>query len=180
MLGHKHVLPEHLVPVLCDISEPPLPQTISPETTGKPGKGSSFPDSCAFLPETEEPHYIFSFFIPHYLPLSGSRSLSSFCCMFSETPQTGSHKAANLWYLKQRARCQSACRIGGEKTVIQWRNIIQNQTKWINNRGCRHTFILVVHVHGGLVYQPKWLVCWQSCWFLWLRHLQYDITSDLI
>lgn len=46
------------------------------------------------------------------------------------------------------------------KAVIRGKNTIPNQTKWINNRGCRHTFILAVHVHRELVYQPMWSACW--------------------
>lgn len=126
---------------------------------GKPAASDTFP------PETEDPHYIFPLFSPTSLPLCHSLSSPSFHFMFAKTPQASQHKASerpqNLWYLKQRAWCQRSCQIG--RTVIQGRNIILNQTKWINNRGCRHTFILAVHVRRGLSEQPKWLVCWQNC-----------------
>lgn len=179
-----HRLQKHIVQSVLssDILKPSFPQTCSPETTMllHPRERQQLPEAATALLSLNQRNPItsFHFSVPpppltSTLPLFPSFSfflslqyisvaLSISCLVkLPRRANTRQWDAANLWYLKQRALCQRSCRIG--KTVIQGRNIILNQTKWINNRGCRHTFILAVHVHGGLVYQPKWLVCWQNC-----------------
>lgn len=114
--------------------------------------------SSAHSEASEEPHHTASFQSPPswpYLHFSSSSSPSSMFGWNSPAGPTRSSDRPQIFDILNRGRRAS---LG--KAVIWGRNTIPNQTKWINNRGCRHTFILAVHIHRELVYQPMWSACW--------------------
>lgn len=121
-----------------------LPSSARSEATEEPCRTASFqsPSSCPYL---------------HFSSCCSSSSMFGWNSLDGPTRSSDRPQIFDILNRGHRAR--------SGKAVIRGRNTAPNQTKWINNRGCRHTFILAVHVHRELVYQPMWSACWHTVGF---------------